>query len=438
LILAVVLLAAAAIALAVAIQGDEGGPSTADLRASPALNAVPKTGRCLGPPGPGAEGDDGVEVERTAAQVEQVRKLEFRSPPNAELVSEEEIDATIDESVEESYPPALMEIDRRLLAALGAIPPDADLGELTRASLEGQVAGLYDPRTDLLLVARTGDDPGLLERVTLAHELEHALADQHFGLPTNEKADVSRTDALIAEAALFEGDASLVAEIYLTRYVSPGDLFGGLGSLVGELDDEAVAALPDYIQRAMTFPYVAGAEFVCALKRRGGWGAVDRAYRRPPETTAEIMFPERYGEPAADTPPTSGPGAAWKDAHTASFGAAELHWLLKAPGGNSERAIPRARAIAAAWAGGEVRMWIRGEETAVTVTLVPRPGEAELLCAGVGGWYSNSFPGSERAEGGGGERLSFDGDQDAVLRCAPDVVRLGIGPDLATARAAAS
>ena len=59
-----------------------------------------------------------------------------------------------------------------------------------------------------------------------------------------------------------------------------------------------------------------------------------------------------------------------------------------------------------------------------------------MLCEALDAWYSAAFPEARRSVDGAA--IAWDGDrQDAVLRCG-DVVRLGIGPDGATAAAVSS
>jgi hypothetical protein len=49
-------------------------------------------------------------------------------------------------------------------------------------------------------------------------------------------------------------------------------------------------------------------------------------------------------------------------------------------------------------------------------------------------WYQRAFPDSTDAPPRSGERLVRQGGQTAVVACAGNGVRLGIGPDLQTAR----
>jgi hypothetical protein len=68
------------------------------------------------------------------------------------------------------------------------------------------------------------------------------------------------------------------------------------------------------------------------------------------------------------------------------------------------------------------------------VSLSERPGQ-ERLCVDVAEWYGSSFQGDQETGTAGGA-FEADGErQDAVVACTEDQVRLGIAPDLRTARA---
>ena len=46
----------------------------------------------------------------------------------------------------------------------------------------------------------------------------------------------------------------------------------------------------------MSFPYDAGLSFVKFLKERGGTRSIDAAFLSPPQSTSEIIHPERYAQ----------------------------------------------------------------------------------------------------------------------------------------------
>jgi hypothetical protein len=168
----------------------------------------------------------------------------------------------------------------------------------------------------------------------------------------------------------------------------------------------------------------------------GGWDAVDAAYDDLPTTSAEILDPQRYGTGAVDPRDPGDLGGDWRRGRTTTLGAADLLWLFEAPGDDTTRALEDARTRALAWTGGELAVWTSGGDTAVGVALTQRPDGP--LCDAVTTWYERAFPDSTEAPTRREERLVREGGrQTAVVTCAGDEVRLGIGPDLATARALA-
>ncbi|MDW8185354.1 MAG: hypothetical protein RMM07_08875, partial [Anaerolineae bacterium] len=51
---------------------------------------------------------------------------------------------------------------------------------------------------------------------------------------------------------------------------------------------------PRVIQEELLFPYDAGFTFVQALYERGGWEAINAAFRDPPASTEQILHPEKF------------------------------------------------------------------------------------------------------------------------------------------------
>ena len=67
-----------------------------------------------------------------------------------------------------------------MLKRLGLLPADVDYEKLLLDLLMEQVAGFYDPFARQLYIADWL--PLEMQRPALAHEIEHALQDQHFDL----------------------------------------------------------------------------------------------------------------------------------------------------------------------------------------------------------------------------------------------------------------
>ncbi len=373
--------------------------------------------------------DPAALVDEVSARVAQLRGLEFSKPIDARFLGAEELRAEVEGLVEQELKPTEVREEGELLKALGAIPDDGDLAEITTEALGSQVAGLYDTESEELLV-QAAEEVGADEVLTLAHELEHALSDQALGI-LDRVGGPEAADRELAYATLVEGDATLLMELYALTYVGLEDQLSLGENIPGE---EEFEALPDYVQRSLLFPYLEGLRFACHRLADGGFAALDRAYDDPPTATSQVIFPDRYGviEPV-HVRPASAPGPGWRSMIQRELGAAELEWLLRAPGGDPDAALPEPRRHVFGWAGGEVELWRRGGERALAISLREIPG-TDSLCGAVGAWYRAGWPESALATDSAGVELTFtEPGRVAVLSCAGGEVRLGVAPDLAAA-----
>jgi hypothetical protein len=362
--------------------------STDDSDAVGSLLGGQDVGSCVEDAAGSAGESRPTSLRAIAGEVERMRKLRFRKLPRPRHLPRKRMEQRIRRKLDE-YPAAELAAETRALIALGAVRRGTNLKALIRRTLPGQVAGFYDPATGELVV---GSSPGkgldAVERLTLAHELEHALADQALGLPAFLADSVTpdgREDMELAALALIEGDATLLTDAFASKHLSLADAFRSIGPALAA--EEQFAKLPYYLQASLIFPYEDGLSFVCSVYERGGWKAVNRAYSRPPRTSAEVLFPERYAARvrAADAPDPRPPAPGWELLDVQAFGAANLLWLFEAPGGDTEKELSDSLERAEAWAGGELHVYGRGGKTAVALTLVQRRGERSL-CASMRAW----------------------------------------------------
>lgn len=394
--------------------------------------------RCLGTPSGRPEplpDDPDAAIDAIADQVVRERGLEFTDPVAPVLLAPDDLRDRIVELSADDYPAADAEVDARLLAGLGAIPPDTDLRALQLELLGDQVAGFYDPDTsELTAVATDGLDP--TTRMTLAHEVDHALTDQALGLPDLD-GFAGRSDEALAVLAVIEGDASLLMQRWAVQQLTLVDQLAAAAAGLGATDQ--LAATPWVLQQRLVFPYTTGLAFACERFAEGGWSAIDELYTAAlPRTSAQVMWPERHaaGELAVDVPDPALP-AGWEEVRRDQVGAADLLWLFQAPGDDRTARLSDSESRARAWAGGEVVVGTRGDDTAITVSLAEHDDAPQPLCASVTEWYARAFPQAHATTTTTGTAWT-DTDQAAVVACGDGRVRLGIGPDADTARAAAS
>jgi hypothetical protein len=376
------------------------------------------------------------QIPKISTAVEKVRKLKFRDDVDVTFMPPKRLARRAARLFLEDYPANVARTEQKMLIALGAIPAETDLRATMKDLLESQVAGFYVPRDKTLFVpGNPKKELTAIEKTVIAHELEHALADQRLDLPIPEQTDPNKMDENIAALSLVEGDATLTMQRYSLTAIPMFEQLTILSDPAYTASQQALEGIPQYLVDQLQFPYVDGLNFTCDLQKRGGWKAVNKAYDDPPTTSAQVLFPTRYrrGEDAAAIRPPREPGAGWRESLDSSFGAANLLWLFKAPGGDENAALSDPLDRVSAWGGGRISMWSRGDDAAVAVTLVQRKGETGL-CDSVAEWYEAVFDDDSAAATRGSEEMAFEGAQDAVLVCSDDKVRLGIGPDLTTAR----
>jgi hypothetical protein len=293
------------------------------------------------------------DVERVARRVERVRELEFRRiPPVRTITAEEARDEGL-AVLDREYPADRRAADEQVLTLLGLIPRGSDLRELAGTVFGEEVAGFYDDREgEMTLVA--GGGSGTEGEITLAHELTHALEDQHFGLDAESGLDDERS----AYMALVEGTATVAMVDYIARFVAPG--VASRKRLLGQLrlTDllETDSGLPPYMQRALVFPYSAGARFVDAI---GTWGSANRALRgAPPLSTEQVLHPGKYrtGERPMRVRIPRPPGPGWERAASGTIGEFDTGELIR-----TSDSPARAARAAAGWGGGSYTLW-RGEQ----------------------------------------------------------------------------
>jgi hypothetical protein len=205
------------------------------------------------------------------------------------------------------------------LHLLGVLRRGQSLEEVERRELTGQVAGLYVPRNGRLYVL---GGSGSAPRAVVAHEVVHALQDEHFDLTRGAFAPHSGDhDGELAALALIEGDATEVQSRYVAG-LSPLELVSELARTLGSIPSgDSVRGVP-YLERELIYPYTAGQEFVRALRERGGQRLLDRAFRHPPRSTAAVLDPARYL--AGDPPPRRVALPARAFGFTTTFGAEDL------------------------------------------------------------------------------------------------------------------
>ncbi len=311
--------------LAVALAGCSPNgptPSTSASASGPPTNEPSST------PAPSASPADQAAIYREIAdQVAALRELDIRRRLDPTILDEAELAAKLRELFDEANPADEVAAGERLLVALGLLEPGASLRDDYLDLQSGQVLGFYIPEEDSMWLARRFGALGATERATFAHEYVHALQDQHFELDGLGAEDPSSSDRALAALALIEGDATFAQTRWMLANFSAADI----EQLIADASDPEVLAsierAPAILSETALFPYGAGLQFIAALFGTGGWAAVDAAYDDPPETTEQILHPEKYLAGEGTSPPFEEAPLAYLEAAGPGWSAGEADTL---------------------------------------------------------------------------------------------------------------
>lgn len=196
-----------------------------------------------------------------------------------------------DETVQET------ELLKDLCVPLDLCSESDDLVQLLTALRGRGVLGFYETGKNSLTVVTDQDGLDPLAWLTYAHEYAHALQDQHFDLSTLlDEGDVS-FDSDKAVRALVEGDARLSEFLFYESL--PTDQQVPLAASLEEKTlefsrSQEARDAPPIITETFGWEHAAGTDLVFRLYLEGGIRAINEAYKRPPQSTEQVIHPEKY------------------------------------------------------------------------------------------------------------------------------------------------
>jgi hypothetical protein len=232
-------------------------------------------------------------MDRIEEQVADLRGLPIGDDVPRVLIRREAVEQTLRQMlIEQGYAETLAD-QARSLSALGLIKPTYDLFKYAMNGLADNIGGFYIPWLKQLFVI--GTRFGGVERFVFAHEFDHALTDQHFnidalGVYPDCLSDGQRCAAI---RALVEGDATLLMQQWWRQYAGPQD-YQDILRYRPPRQTLPEDYPPPYVSRDLEFPYLEGLKFVEFLHKRGNWAEVNRAYENLPDSTEQILHPEKY------------------------------------------------------------------------------------------------------------------------------------------------
>lgn len=245
----------------------------------------------------GAPDSDEPLAAAVAANIPKIEKatgLRFKTPPRVESQPRDSVRAFLERRFNEDLPASELSGMERAYKAFGMLPASMDLRSFMLDLLTEQVAGYYDPKAKTLYVVEGGDEA--VTNITIAHELVHALQDQHFNLDSLQRARHDN-DRLTAGQAVVEGQATL--EQIGSMIGSDNTITGTPGGwdrvrqMIRDMQGSMpiFASAPTILQETLIFPYLTGAEFMRKFKQEAKG---ESPFTRMPVSTEQMLHTERY------------------------------------------------------------------------------------------------------------------------------------------------
>jgi hypothetical protein len=247
-------------------------------------------------------------------------QLPIKHEVKKRLISRDEVEKYVLDKFHEDKDVKRMQREEIVLKKFGLLDRDFQLQPFLVSLLKEQIAGYYDNKTKTVNLLDWV--PPEEQKLVLAHELTHALQDQHSdlekwepdgpdGVSKNVKEDNERLaidERDTALDAVLEGQAMVVYMDYTLKPKGKSLLTSPdvMRTPSDELDSSGSSPIMDraplLLQQSMLFPYRDGLGFEQRLlKDKGAPFAFAGVLDKPPSTSYEIMNPTAY-ERAAKVP----------------------------------------------------------------------------------------------------------------------------------------
>jgi hypothetical protein len=326
-----------AVALVVASCGS-ANPSATQAPSSTAAWSSTATSSASASSSPASSAELGAVYETINQQVRAIRGLDEKEHVVPTILSRDDLAKLLAQQVAQETPTATVEAYDRLYHALGVLAKDAKLSDVYGDLLASQVAGLYVPKDKKLYVLSKAGGVGPLEKVYYSHEYTHALQDQNFDLVNFQPDSLAdQSDEQLARQALVEGDAYVTMTYWLRQHLSASDMAAVVAAGNDPAAQQALTKIPPLVASQILFAALNGTVWALGLQIQGGFPAIDKAFANPPQSTEQVLHPEKWASheaPIAVKLPADLPakvGSGWSFGLQDTFGEHQLGvWITAA------------------------------------------------------------------------------------------------------------
>jgi hypothetical protein len=346
--------------------------------------------------GASVDGPDRATLQRIQNEVAGLRGLAPKADVPLRFLSQSDLQRYFVDSFNRDYLPSERESDQKLLETLGLLNQGDSIVQILLDVLQEQVIGVYNDDDKAMYLVGDKNQFGPEEKSTFAHEFTHALQDQYFELRTLSPKHPDNDDRALAIQAVVEGDAVLLQRLWAQQNMSSDEL----SQLSQGGADSQLFSAPLYVREQLLFPYGEGFNFVRqAYQTGGGYAAVDELFLHPPDSTEQVLHPEKYRaheQPVVvslpDLVPVLGPG--WRTINSNVVGELDLRLIL-------QQLTDQTRAVrgASGWGGDRFALLEKDGRTAFVLSSVwDGDNEARNFFDTFGLALRNRFAGARQEE----------------------------------------
>jgi hypothetical protein len=309
--------------------------------------------------------------------------LPIKSTVKRQLTTRAAVEAYLEEKFNEDQGAKRLQRDEIVLKKFGLLDRDFELKPFLLALLKEQIEAYYDSQTKTVNILDWVDPDE--QKPVMAHELTHALQDQHSDLEkwddqtpddvshdaAGDEDHLAKDEMDTARDAVAEGQATAVMFDYVLKPLGkslikdPEVLDIVKSQMNSSADSPVMARAPLLLSESLLFPYREGLSFEQDVwMDKGQTAAFAGALDRPPTSSWEIINPRMYEEkriPAIPLLPDIHPlvDPLYRPYDIGQMGELDVHIVTELFGGDAS-----ARDLTPAWDGG--LYWAGQLRTAIT------------------------------------------------------------------------